>query len=130
MRRHDVGVTQADAPAVILLGKIAAAAITVDEVRERKTRARRSRDGHQCLHECKVIRGGQDPPDEFRDPCWKSGRAVIDDWVRLPVAEWCDPCVRRGAAHSDFCAVRDELAGARRRLTMHVRRYRREYGDG
>ena len=129
MRQHNVSVTRADLPAVNLLGKIAAAAITVDQVRERKTTAQRSRDGHQCVHECKVIRGGQDPPDEFRDPCWKAGRHVLDDWIRLPEPEWCDPCVGRGAAHSNFGAVRDELAGARRRLTMHVRRYRREYGD-
>lgn len=130
MRRYDVTVaTEADAAAITLLGKIATAAIEVDRLRQLKTRAARSRAGYQCLHECKVIRGGQDPPDEFRDPCWKAGHVAGDDWVRLPESEWCDPCVRRGAAHREFCDVRNELAGARRRLTYHVRRYRREYGD-
>ncbi len=125
MTRHayDVNATEADAPAVILFGKIAAAAIEVDRIRERKAMVLKARQRQRCIHEGKRGRMSSD------QPCWRQGKPVGDDSKRLPHEEWCNGCRRRQAAHNLYVHLGRDLGGARGRLTYHVRRYRREYGD-
>ncbi len=111
-----------------LLLRIGRAAIRVDELRERQAVARRARNNIRCSRECNVQGGGR----VFVDPCWKQRREVqvyhdASDLVPIPIEEQCKQCRRRWIRHLAFAAESRRLAGARRRVTMLARRYRREH---
>lgn len=116
-----------------LLVRIGAAAVRVDELRERQAAAKRARNKIQCMLECNVSGGGR----SFVDPCWKQTRTrsvgsppepIVE---LLPLEDQCRGCQRRLIRQHAFAAESRRLAGARRRVTMLARRFRREYGrDG
>ena len=100
-----------------LLQRIGRAAVEVDRLRERKAAARRARSKIQCRRECNVSGGGR----VFVDPCWKN-HDVLDG-----VENECPNCRRRHIRQLAYAAESRRVAGARRRVTILARGYRRKH---
>ncbi len=115
-----------------LLVRIGLAAVEVDRLRQRQAAAMKARNKIACRRESNVSGGGR----VFVDPCWKQWREVSagyspeePDAERIPIEEQCKQCRRRWIRHLAFAAESRRLAGARRRVTMLARRYRRQHAD-
>lgn len=113
-----------------LLLRIGRAAVIVDELRERRAAAKKARNKIACRRECNVMGGGR----SIVEPCWKRFKEIprhydAPDVVRLPLSEQCGKCRRRFIRQQAYAAESRKLAGARRRVTILARRYRREHGE-
>lgn len=95
--------------------RIGRAAVEVDRLRERQAAAKRARNKIACQREGNR-RGYGD-----RVPCWKNSDVING------VENECDNCQRRYIRQQAFAAESVRLAGARRRVTMLARRYRRRH---
>ncbi len=114
------------------LARIGRAAVEVDRHRERQAAAFKARNRCRCWRESNVSGGGR----SFVEPCWKQTRTRSVGSPPEPVVEllpfWalCPGCQRRAVRHRAVLAAVRQLGGARRRVIMLARRYRRESVDG
>ncbi|MCP4871605.1 MAG: hypothetical protein GY898_23090 [Proteobacteria bacterium] len=100
-----------------LLVRIGLAAVEVHRIRKRKAAAEKARARCRCAVECNVSGG----PKRLREhpPCWKNPR--VYEGAELE----CKACRRRWIRHAAVVLEGRALAGARRRVTMLARNYRK-----